>query len=400
MSGGVMSIQSEIEALTSPGLQGSDTKLTNTPEGWRPRLEVDASGGFLISTPRNAGEIPDAVEILKEFKLDPNAWRVVNVRKSQWQRYDGEWLEAQRLTIVPATLHSASDSDAELLLTQVTKWRPRAGIKPFTGDLTGVFAVGDTQYGKDAGDGTEGTIKRFRNGLDGSVARLKELRKMGRSIGTVCLPQLGDCIEGMTSQNGKVLGRSDLGVSFQVRLGRRLLLEQVKAFAPLVDELIVPVIDGNHDQVHRMLLTDPVDSWQIEIVSAVQDACAENPALANVKFRFPERDNSTLAIAFGETTLGIAHGHQFKDAEKWLSGQALGQTPVGSADILLTAHYHHFQAKQLGKRLWLQVPALDGGSPWFRNSRGLEAPAGLLSFVIGDGYSPMRDLAILGVEQR
>ena len=392
-----MSVADDIAALTAPGAQGSDLRQLNTPEGWRPRLEVDASGGFVISKARSASEIPDAIDILKEFNLDPDSWRVVSVRKSQWQRYDGEMLEAQKINIVPADFQSGSDEDREKLIDEIKKWRPRAGIKTATGDLTAIFAVGDTQYGKDAGDGSEGTVQRFRNGLDESVSRLKELRKAGRQIGTVCLPQLGDCIEGSTSQHGKVLGRSDLGVSFQVRLGRRLLLEQVKAFAPLVDELIVPVIPGNHDEVHRILITDPIDSWQIDIVSAVQDACAENPALAHVKFRFPERDNSTLALKFGNTVLGIAHGHQFKDAEKWLSGQALGQTPIGACDILLTAHYHHFQAKQLGKRLWLQVPAMDGGSPWFRNSRGLEAPAGLLSFVIGDDHSPMRDLAILDV---
>ena len=391
-----MSILDDALALTK---QGSDVKANNTPEGWRPRLELGADGGFLISTARSAGEIPDAIEILKEFNLDPNAWRVVSVRKSRWQRYDQEWLEACRINLAPAEFSQVSDIDAEKLIEEVRKWKPRAYQKAVTGDLVGVFAVGDTQYGKDAGDGSAGTVARVRNGIDESVQRLKELRKIGRDIGTVCLPQLGDCIEGSTSQKGKVLGRSDLGVSFQVRLARRLLMEQIKSMAPLANEIIVPVIPGNHDEVHRITLTDPIDSWQIEVVSAVQDACAENDALAHVKFRYPESDNASLAVKFGNIVLGMAHGHQFKDAEKWLSGQALGQTPVGNADILLTAHYHHFQAKQLGKRLWLQVPALDGGSPWFRNSRGLEAPAGLLSFVIGDDYLSSLDLAILKVNK-
>ena len=55
-----MTISEDIEALTSPGASGSDIRNSNTPEGWRPRLEVDAQGGYVISTPRNAGEIPDA----------------------------------------------------------------------------------------------------------------------------------------------------------------------------------------------------------------------------------------------------------------------------------------------------------------------------------------------------
>lgn len=392
-----MSIADDIAALVAPGAQGSDLRQLNTPEGWRPRLEVDASGGFVISKARSAAEIPDAVDILKEFNLDPDSWRVVSVRKSQWQRYDGEMLEAQKINIVPADLQSGSDEDREKLIAEIKKWRPRAGIKTATGDLVYVAAVSDSQYGKDAGDGSAGTVQRFRNGLDESVTRLKDLRKTGRQIGAICLPQIGDCIEGSSSQHGRLLAASDLGVTFQVRLGRRLLLEQIKAFAAYSDDIIVPVAPGNHDEPHRIQIVDPVDNWQIEVASAVQDACAENPALAHVKFRYPERENSTLAVKFGNTILGLAHGHQFKDAEKWLSGQALGQTPVGSADILLTAHYHHFQAKQLGKRVWLQTPALDGGSPWFKNTRGLDAPAGLLTFVFGDDYSPLRDLSVLNV---
>lgn len=52
-------------------------------------------------------------------------------------------------------------------------------------------------------------------------------------INQIALPQLGDCIEGMTSQKGKVMGRHDIGVSEQVRVGRRMLLAQIKALAPL-----------------------------------------------------------------------------------------------------------------------------------------------------------------------
>ena len=237
-------------------------------------------------------------------------------------------------------------------------------------------------------------------GIEESVDRHKELLKSGRKIGTVVLPQLGDCIEGSTSQNGKVLGRSDLGVTQQVRIGRRILMAWVKAFAPLCEELWIPVVPGNHDEPHRIMMIDPTDSWQIEVVSAVQDACAENPALSHVKFYYPNPDHATLAIDLGGTTLGMAHGHQGKDMGKWLHGQATGRTPVGQADVLLTGHFHHFRADQIGPRLWIQVPAMDGGSAWFRDKSGLESPTGIVSLVVGDGYDPRRDLAVLAGENR
>lgn len=72
------------------------------------------------------------------------------------------------------------------------------------------------------------------------------------------------------------MGRHDIGVSEQVRVGRRMLLAQVKALAPLAPKLVIPVVPGNHDEVQRFLLGRPEDSWQIEVVSQVEDICKEN----------------------------------------------------------------------------------------------------------------------------
>lgn len=374
--------------------RGSDVRVTEVPEAWRPRMELGDTGGFLVSSPRPASEQPDASSVLAEFGLDPSAWSVVSQRRSKWQRHDGEWLESLRVNLAPVTPQD-HDVDLEQLVEQVSRWRPTGRTKPSSGELTYVAAIGDTQYGKDAGDGTEGTVQRVLHGFDSAVGRFRELRRLGRPIGTIALPQLGDCIEGSSSQNGKVLGRSDLGVTQQVRLARRLLLAQIKAFAPLADQIVVPVVPGNHDEPHRVVITDPADSWQVEVAAAVQDACSENPALAHVQFRYPDRDEQTLAVRFGGVLVGFAHGHQSRDLVKWWQGQATGRTPVGDADLLITGHYHHLKIEQVGPRLWLQLPAMDGGSPWFRDKYGLEAPAGLVTLVVGDGWDPRRDLAVL-----
>jgi len=319
-----------------------------------------------------------------------------------WQKYDGEWLESAKVSIVPAEqVHSsADDTDLQALIDHVERWRPHARIKAHTGNLSAVYAIGDTQWGKDAGDGTEGTVRRVLTGIEESVQRHKDLIRIGRPVGTVVLPQMGDCIEGNVSQNGKVLGRSDLSTTQQVRVGRRMLLAWIKAFAPLTENLIVPVVPGNHDEAQRYVIGDAIDSWQIEVASAVQDACAENPALAHVQFRYPDRDHQTLALKVSGSILGLAHGHQSRDAVKWWQGQATGRTPVGDADVLLTAHYHHYKVAQVGPRLHIQIPAMDGGSPWFRDRAGLESPTGIVSFVMGEGYDPRRDLSVLAGEQR
>lgn len=389
-----------LSELLQPGMQGSDRNSAAPSEKWRPQLELGEDGGFLVSTPRTAVEQPDAADLLAEFDLDPQAWRVTGIRRSRWQRHDGEWLEAYRVSLVPAGSR-LPDTDIEQLIDEVRKWRPAKGSRPETGDLGFIVATADMQLGKDAGDGTEGTVRRFQTGVDASVQRLKDLRRTGRRIGTVVLPQMGDCIEGSVSQNGKVLGRSDItSITAQVRLGRRLLMHQLKTFAQLADTVVVPAVPGNHDEPQRLLLTDPVDSWQVDIVSAVQDACAENPELSHIVFRYPERDDPTIAVDVHGTVVGFAHGHQSRDAVKWWHGQAIGRTPVGTADVLVTAHFHHYKVQQVGERLWVQCPALDGGSPWFRNRTGQESPAGLLTFTAGAGHDPRLDLSVLAGEYR
>jgi predicted phosphodiesterase len=391
------------KALINADLNGAEeeVKRANTPTEYRARMDIGTDGGFFVSTPRTAGELPDAIELFKDFDLDPEVWTVVSVRKSRWQRYDGEWLEAARVNVKPAQQEQFgySGADYDALVEEIIKWKPKK-VETSTGPLYAIYAIGDTQYGKDANGGTEATVERVTLGIQESVTRHKELLKIGRKIGTVVLPQLGDCIEGSTSQKGMVIGRSDLGVTQQVRLGRRVLMAWVKAFAPLCEELIIPVVPGNHDEPHRIMMTDPIDSWQIEVVAAVQDACAENPALSHVKFMYPKPDHQTLAVDLGGTIVGLAHGHQAKDMGKWIAGQATGRTPVGSADVLMTGHFHHFRADQVGPRLWIQVPAMDGGSAWFRDKSGLESPTGIVSLVVGDGYDPRRDLAVLAGENR
>ena len=193
------------------------------------------------------------------------------------------------------------------------------------------------------------------------------------------------------------MGRLDLDLTAQVRLGRRVLLEWVKAFAPLTDHLIIPVVPGNHDETTRQVIVDPMDSWQVEIVQQVLDICKAHPDLQHVEARFPERDTTTLAVNLSGTLVGFAHGHQIRDVQKWFAGQALGDTAVGQSQVLISAHYHHYAVKQLNHRLWVQIPSLDGGSHWFADRTGMggNAPGGIVSLVVGDGYDPRRDLVVL-----
>lgn len=380
------------DALIKAGQEGSDKANKSIPEAWRPRSEIGTEGGYVVSTPRPDGNIPSAEDILREANLDPAEWAVTSHRRSRWQTFNGDWLESFRINVVPISNSPEKDYDLEKLLSDISSWTPRKSVDT-TGDITAVYSIGDTQYGK---DDTPAIIDRVLKGYDAAVAHHSYLSSK-YPIGQIALPQLGDCIEGMTSQKGKVMGRHDIGVSEQVRVGRRMLLAQIKTMAQLAPKIIVPVVPGNHDEVQRFLVGRPEDSWQIDIVASVEDICKENEFLKDrVEFRYPAADDLTIAVNLSGTLYGMAHGHQARDMIKWWAGQAMGRCAVAQADILNVGHYHHYHAQSVGPRLFIQNPSMDNGSAWFRNKSGLDSAPGLVSLVVGEGIDPRRELVVLG----
>lgn len=399
-----MSFSEKLQNLVSPGNTGHDVKALGTPENWRPRMDVDMSqGGYLVSQPKPAGEIQDAIDVLNEFGLNPDDWEVSSMRRGKWQKFDGEYLESVRVNIVPRGTLSEhlSAQDFEQLISEIRKWRP-AKIKPSTGNGAFLVVPSDQQIGKKAnGQGTAQSVERILNLTEGAVAKFEQYKKMGLSLGTVCLALAGDHVEGIVSQNGRLQGQaaSDLGITEQVRVARRLLLTQIKAFAPLAEKLIVPVVNGNHDEATRQVVADPADGWNVEIASSVQDICAENPDLAHVEFRYPPTGHQTLAVNISGTTLGIFHGHQASQNNtlKYISNQAAGQTAIGLADVWVSGHYHNFRTMDIGTRLWVQAPTTDPGSEWYRDRSGMESKPGLLTMVIGGDFDPREFISVIPI---
>lgn len=388
-----MSINEDFKDFIKAGKEGSDDVIRGIPDGWRPRSEIGNDGGVIVSTPRPDGNTPGAEEIIREANLDPAEWAVTSHKRSRWQRWDGEWLESFKITVVPLISSSGKDYDAEKLIEEIVNWRPTGPVNDKVGKLTAVYSIGDTQYGK---DDTPAIVERVLRTFDEAIEHHKFLMTK-YEFEQIALPQIGDCIEGMTSQKGKVMGRHDIGVAQQVQVGRRVLMAQIKSMAQFAPKIIVPVVPGNHDEVQRFLVSRPEDSWQIEIVRAVEDACLENEFLKDrVEFRYPALDDSTLCVNLSGTLYGMAHGHQKSNMVSWWSGQVMGKCSVANADILNVGHLHHYDVQSVGRRLFIQNPAMDNGSSWFRDKSGLESHPGIISLVVGEGFDARRELVVLG----
>lgn len=395
-----MSLDDDLEGLISSGETSSfERSIVKHPSGWEPGVAWDGDSGTLTSQPLDS-EPSDWSELLAVWDLDPAVFEVIEpVQFRAWDAPDPEG-GLRRLYYYKAAIRRRVESreSVEELLAVLGKKRPKKPPEGFGDGFAYCVPAGDLQIGKPDGDGSEGTVERFATKTDAAVARLKELRKLGRRIDEIVLPWLGDCVEGLVSQGGALAaaGRLDLTMTEQLRVYRRLMLHQIQQFAPLAERIIVPVVPGNHDEVQRVgkVQRRYDDSWALEGAVAVADALKLAPGYEHVSFVFPGRDELTITLDVAGTAVGFAHGHQFgRDPVKWWSGQAHGMQPIGSATLMLAAHLHHLRVEQGGAKTFIQIPALDGGSTWWRHKTGQDAPAGMVTMLIGHGG--WKDLAVL-----
>lgn len=375
-----------VGTLTSPYPRGGPASAS-----WQPRVDLGTTEGSFATMPRAAtGAVPDGGDLLELMGLDPDVWMVVNetIRISRWQSpsRDGEptWLEAFKGTVRPRSA-VFDPAEVERILSGYPHPEPGVSTTTTTTDSILLVALADLQAGKIDGGGTPELVETFQRCIASVVQQITDT--LAQRVGTLLLLQLGDCIEGIISQGGRLATRLDLSVTEQVRLVRRLLMHAVGELAPLADRLLVASIAGNHDDTTRQFAISPTDSWSLEIASAVADALAMNPAYNHVEFVFPEAGEMSLCINVGtkaaSLNVGLVHGHVVRAPNQminWWRGQSLGGCPVANAHLLFTGHFHHLRVESAGNgRTWVQCPAMESASEWFIHKSGDHQPSGLLT---------------------
>jgi predicted phosphodiesterase len=351
--------------------------------------EFDGSKGYIQTEPLPAA--PNFDEVLEMFGYDPKEVRIVGtLRTSKWQqREDGEWLHSYRFAIGPAATANLDD---------VIKSISSRKFKPTKSEGEDVFhwLAGDLQLGKIDGDGTQGVVDRVLASIDNGVKQLKTLRKFN-SIGMVHQAWLGDCGEGNQSQGGKSFWRTELTITEQYRLFRRLALYAVDAFAPLVERLEIDVVNGNHDEAQRMpVMTRADDGHATEAMIALADALLLNPSsYGHVKIFVPNKDEMTITREIGNSVFTHAHGNQWAKGKafEWWSKQALNNHSAGAADFLLHGHNHEMHMQVKKERAVICVPTFESESTYWKHRHGDVARTGAL--VMLTNGKEFRELSII-----
>jgi len=360
------------------------------PKGYEPGFEWDGHTGYVNTGP--LGDRPKTWdEFIRDSGLDPNEVEViepVNVRGWDAQRKGGSVVRMHyyKLNVRRRVLKQDIDDLVKAAKSRLRKQPPIADVSAGqAAKSTAAFlvALGDLQLGKMDGDGTEGTVERFIAGTAAAVARYKRIAKGS----PVYLAHLGDCIEGMVSQGGANQWRTPMPLTEQVRLYRSLLLEQVAVFAKVAPQVVIAGIPGNHDEANRPIHTYG-DSWAVDALSAVRQACEFAGTYDHVSFVAPRRDELTVTLDVCGTIVGLAHGHQWRPGQHvtWWAKQAHGRQPIGDAHLLLSGHLHHLRVEQTGSdKTFLQVPALESGSQWWKHRTGEWGQPGIVTAMVGGG---------------
>ncbi|MEU9781502.1 hypothetical protein AB0H92_11095 [Streptomyces phaeochromogenes] len=417
-----MTLNSDLQALLEPASHAqsqpaqAQRAYPAAPRGWESGVRFEPGGTMVVTappvgkSPTGEGEkdwrerveemglaVPDGFRVrLVEAKHDPAAWHRDNQGDDAVTR--GVW--RCRFVIEPAEAAWLSVGDVDALVRDAMRRRrkPRPAFDTVERALVVVYA--DAQAGKVGRDGgTPELIARIAERFDRLDDHIRDLKAIGRGPSVAYWADAGDCVEGFEN-TGQQAFTNDLTLTEMVRVHRRMTFEGLDRLAGKFGRVVAATCGSNHARVRRGkdAVGPPVDDWGIEVMSQIADAYARNQdAYGHVSFVMPERWRDSVSLDVAGHIVGLSHGHQYPRPDKaadWWRGQTFGRQPVADADILITGHYHHFRAQQMGNgRLWIQAPTLDNGSDWYAVRSGEVSTSGLLTFSVGpEGWDDLRIL--------
>jgi hypothetical protein len=382
-----------------------------TPKGWEPGVKFDSSSVQYVTTEAVGtleGEpewreaitamgvtIPDGYRVrIAEMKFDPAAWtrdsddQKLAVTKPVW-RY--------RFIVEPAPVTSTSIDGIEIL--NALKRSPKTKRR-MSGDGTLVLNLNDTQIGKDAGGGTDATIERVDNYFHLAAQRAKEVRNQ---VGDLVILLGGDLVEGCSIYPNQSF-QIDRDRRAQIRTMTGIVLDMLDRFAPEFPTVRVLAVPGNHGE-HRLQgkRVNRHDNDDQLVAEAAAMAAERDQKLSHVAFNIAYEEPAVTADIQGHI-LAVTHGSVYGKtgtgspalkAYSWFKNMAAGRYPAGDASILVGNHFHHDVITNFGSLLFIQNPAMDGGSPEFADYSGTDCAPGMSTWLMTQqsrftGYEVLR----------
>ena len=365
-------------------------------------VAVEFDGAEGTATTNGLADGVDFLDFLEEAGYSADKYEVVgNPRTSRWQRYDGEWLTSYRFHFRLKTL--VADLPA---LFAAAKKPVKKSAKPIqvASDKALIVCWSDLQIGKvDHRGGVEALLSRVEDVKAQLLAQVKR-EKPGR----VVVFDVGDLIENFSNAaNLQQLRTNDLSIMQQLDLAATILWELLKDLAAIVPDVTYASVGSNHCQwrVQKQVVGTPTDDWGVFIGRQLARLAAEKEL--PVRFFEPATHDEALTIDVLGHRIGLMHGHQVSRPDgipDFWRKSSFGNSPLSSATILVSGHFHHLRVQELGSdskgrsRFWVQAATLDNGSGWYMRSSGEDSQPGLVTFIVEQGKAFTGSVSKLVVE--
>lgn len=399
-----MSFEDRVKALVGKADQEQhEPPKRERKAQWIPGIEWKGDEGEVTTLPMEGEIAPDWSGVLRMWGLDPEYFKVVepvlfNVWGDPLGALNRQW-KGKVVRIKDDKLSYNLDS-----LKEEIKNHKRKKVEILYGE--GVFNVvlADWQLGKPEGGGSEATAQRVLDAIQAVLSRVAELKRLKRPLGTLQIIWTGDSVEGCLGHYEMQTFGVDKDRRGQVNAVRTLLLEAIRQWSPHFEKVRLLAVGGNHGEnrsPNGKAFTTLADNDDLAVIDQVKDALEFNKETYGHVEVIMAPDHLSLTVNTAGWILGLTHGHTARESgtaeqkmKRWLERMALGRQPIGDCDILVTGHYHHLRQADWGSVHWLQAPALDGGSEWFRMIRGEQSAPGVLTFATYP-EAKIKDLQIL-----
>lgn len=346
-------------------------------------------------------------EILRLFGHSPNEVEISGLlreRHSQyWSRDMSEmlWKHTYSFALLKKQPTTEQIDPIKLIKELGLKSRPVQKL-PEASESTFVLDWADWQTGKEEGGGTPAFVQRFDGALSDAIQRIKELRKIGRGLSELVIIGGGDMIEGCTIYPNQSF-HLDMHRRDQIRFTVATILRAIHELAPMFERVRVVVAPGNHGE-NRIngKRTSIGDNDDLLVFEMAEVGLSNDPNMKHVSFEIAQEEESITTEVRG-WVYGVTHGSVYgrgagnvrNKVFNWFRTMSANRHPVGASDVLVTHHFHHDASEDWGQTLWVQSPAMDGGSNYFKELTGHTAKSGMLSWVVTP-KTRFQDKQILG----
>jgi predicted phosphodiesterase len=383
-------------------------KKKKSPQGWEPGVVWEGAKGT-ITTSAVYEPPKEWSSLLKERGLDTDMYEIVG-DTIRWTSFDG-WKRDAPGDEAYSTICYSYKADIRLKsperpnldeIYQAVKKAKKPSKEAPSGDTTFVIALSDWQTGNRDGGGVQKQVEEIAALPDKLVKRVRDLRKCGTKINHILIVGLGDLVEGTCGHYPAQQFRIEVDRREQMKIVRRGIRDIIMALAPLVERVTITAVGGNHGENRGLsgkAFTTTGDNDDVAIFEQIAEAFQMNKeAFPNVSWRIP-LERLTTSVEINGKIIAFTHGHLSKPSGNaaqsvwnWWKDQAHGRAHPGvaDADILVTGHYHHFNAKEQEGRALFVCPSIVSVGEYFQDTYGVKTRAGTLTFCVNSvGWTEM-----------